>query len=113
MSRYRHQYKNFGDAVLRSEWMVAEMRRRAEAVKAAAEALAPVGDPATDSHSGRYKDSFSVSAGVRKRVAGFPSCRRQGREQRPGGNVRGVRLRFGHRRITRWPALSMRRPTDG
>lgn len=70
MSRYRHQYKNFGDAVLRSEWMVAEMRRRAEAVKAAAEALAPVGDPATDSHAGRYKDSFSVSAGVRKRTQG-------------------------------------------
>jgi hypothetical protein len=46
MSRYRHQYKNFGDAVLRSEWMVAEMRRRAEAVKAAAVAAAPVGDPA-------------------------------------------------------------------
>jgi hypothetical protein len=70
MSRYRHQYKNFGDAVLRSEWMVAEMRRRAEAVKAAAEALAPVGDPATDSHAGRYKASFRAEAGIRKASQG-------------------------------------------
>jgi hypothetical protein len=66
MSRYRHQYKSFGDAVLRSEWMQAEMLRRAEAVKAAAEGDAPVGDPKKDPHSGRYKASFRAEAGIRK-----------------------------------------------
>lgn len=61
---YKHDYAAFGVEVLQADFMVAEMLRRAEKVKAFAEAIAPVGDPATDPHSGRYKESFSVESGV-------------------------------------------------
>lgn len=55
---YRADYSGIGD-MLTAPFMVAEMRRRAEKVKARAEALAPVDD-------GEYKRSFDVSAGVRE-----------------------------------------------
>jgi hypothetical protein len=44
--------------------MQAEMRRRAELVKARAEASAPV--DRTGPHPGRYKQSFRVTSGVRE-----------------------------------------------
>lgn len=56
--------------LLRSEMVEAEMVRRAELVKAAAEAIAPVGEPPDDKHPGFYKESFEVtstsSGGVRR-----------------------------------------------
>lgn len=56
-------YEGLGE-MLNSPWMEAEMRRRMENAQALAVSIAPVGDPSEDSHSGRYKDSFSVDSGV-------------------------------------------------
>lgn len=50
--------------LLRSEMVLAEMVRRAAAIKAAAEAIAPVGGPG-DPHSGVYKASFYVRSTTR------------------------------------------------
>ena len=50
-------------AMINAPFMVAEMERRMSNAKDFAEAIAPVGDPATDSHSGRYLASFHVEAG--------------------------------------------------
>jgi hypothetical protein len=62
-ARYNPSYTGLGE-LLRSAGMVAEMRRRAERVKTVAEAAAPVGDPRTDRHAGRYKASFRVESGA-------------------------------------------------
>lgn len=72
---FRASYHGVGE-MLRSPWMQAEMRRRAEKVKAAAEAIAPVGDPAYDRHAGRYKASFVVESGSR---GGFKRDRAYGK----------------------------------
>jgi len=61
---YRHDYDAFGEHVLRAPWMIAEMARRGEKVKAAAEASAPVDE--TSPHPGRYKDSFHLATGIRE-----------------------------------------------
>lgn len=55
--------------LLRSPEMLAEMLRRAERIKAAAEAISPIGGPG-DPHPGRYKGGFkttSTSRGGRRR----------------------------------------------
>lgn len=59
-STYHHDYSAFGVHVLRSPWMLAEMGRRAEKVKARAEATAPY-DP-DDPDGTHYKDSFDAEA---------------------------------------------------
>lgn len=56
-ARFRANYRGIG-AMLRSQEMQAEMRRRAEKVKAMAEAIAPV-------ETGQYKASFRVTSGAR------------------------------------------------
>jgi hypothetical protein len=53
--------------------MQADMKRRAEQVKAEAEATAPVG---RGPNAGQYKRSFSVSSGVRTGRAGTARSRR-------------------------------------
>lgn len=55
-------YQKLG-LMLNEPWMVAEMARRMENAKEYAESIAPVGDPAEDTHSGRYRDSFHVESG--------------------------------------------------
>lgn len=60
----RWDYEAFGEAVLCSPEMVADMRRRAENVKAVAEATAPVYEDGP--HPGRYRESFEVTAGIRE-----------------------------------------------
>jgi hypothetical protein len=57
-------YRGIGE-MLRSVEMEAEMRRRAERALAFAEAIAPVGDPSSDPHSGRYAASFRVTSSRR------------------------------------------------
>lgn len=52
-------YDGIGE-MLRSDFMVAEMERRAEKVRAVAVATAPV--DASSDHPGRYKESFAVSS---------------------------------------------------
>lgn len=65
MARITHwDYEAFGEAVLCSPEMVAEMHRRAERVKDAAEATAPVYEQGP--HPGRYKESFEVTSGVKE-----------------------------------------------
>lgn len=57
---YKPDYAAFGEHVLRADWMLEEMVRRAENAKIEAEATAPF-DP--NSHDGtHYKDSFRVAS---------------------------------------------------
>ena len=47
--------------MLRADWMVEAHARRAERIKEAAEARAPVYEgPGRDEHRGRYKESFRI-----------------------------------------------------
>jgi len=62
---YKQSYAGVGD-LLRADFMVADMHARAERVKLAAEAIAPVGKTSDgDKHPGRYKASFTVESGIR------------------------------------------------
>jgi hypothetical protein len=61
-STYTPSYQGVGDNLLRAGFMVAEMEKRAERVRALAEAIAPVYHGPDDPHRGRYKASFSVSS---------------------------------------------------
>jgi hypothetical protein len=61
-TRFKGDYEGIG-LMLCAPWMVADMRRRALAVKAFAEATAPVAR--TGEHRGRYKASFRVESGIR------------------------------------------------
>jgi len=47
-------------AMLSSEMIGKMLLERAEQIAVRARSLAPVGDPDTDPHSGRYKNSFKV-----------------------------------------------------
>ena len=61
MSSYESSYSGVG-AMLRSDFMEAEMGRRAQKVMDEAVARAPVYEgPGEDPHRGRYKGDFSVS----------------------------------------------------
>jgi hypothetical protein len=60
-STYKGSYTGIGE-MLRSDFLEAEMGRRAQRVADLAVASAPVyGGPDEDPHRGRYKESFSVS----------------------------------------------------
>lgn len=68
--RWNWDYAGFG-ALLQGPEMQAEMRKRAERIAAAAEAIAPVGDAAKgDKHPGQYKASFEVESGVTDSLRG-------------------------------------------
>jgi hypothetical protein len=62
-ARFKMSRKGVGE-LLRSEMVRADMVRRAELIKSAAEAIAPVGGP-SDPHPGRYKESFYVRSRTR------------------------------------------------
>lgn len=59
--RYVPNRANLGE-MLRSDFMRAAMEARAQRIKSFAEALAPVGDPATDPHPGLFRSSFHVTS---------------------------------------------------
>jgi len=65
MSTYRPSYRGIGD-LLTSEFLQAEMRRRAEKVKAEAEATAPDAPP----YGEGYKYEFEVTSGVKESSRG-------------------------------------------
>lgn len=58
-SYYVHNYRNFGNEVLRAPWMRAVMRARGVAVLAAAQQMAPV-------ETGEYVESFELTDGIRR-----------------------------------------------
>lgn len=62
-ARFNASYEGIGE-MLRSEYMQAAMRKRAENGLEYAVAVAPVDE--TGDHPGRYKESFSVESGVRE-----------------------------------------------
>jgi hypothetical protein len=68
MADYKPNHSGLGE-LLRGAELQAEMRRRADRIKEAAEASAPVG-PASDPHRGQYKASFEVDSGVMRDVQG-------------------------------------------
>lgn len=74
-AKFRVSYSGIGQ-MIRSPGMEKEMGRRARMIKDRAQATAPVGDPSTDPHSGRYHDSFRVETG---RDGGFKKDRAYGR----------------------------------
>lgn len=74
-AKFRASFSGIGE-MIRSPEMEKEMARRARRIKDRAEATAPVGDPSTDPHSGRYRDSFRVESG---RNGGFKKDRAYGR----------------------------------
>lgn len=74
-AKFRASYSGIGQ-MIRSPGVEKEMGRRARLVKARAEATAQVGDPRTDPHSGRYRDSFRVETG---RNGGWKKDRAYGR----------------------------------
>ena len=60
-SRMSFDYDAIGAEILRADYMVEAMRKRAERIKEAAESRAPVYEgPGRDEHRGRYKESFSI-----------------------------------------------------
>jgi hypothetical protein len=61
MAIYEGSYAGLGE-MIRSGFMEAEMRARAERVAALARAIAPVYKGPDDPHRGRYKESFVVSS---------------------------------------------------
>lgn len=61
---YHHDYDAFDLHVLASDWMLSEMKRRADKVRERAEATAPVGGEG-DPHPGLYKDSFDSGSEIR------------------------------------------------
>lgn len=65
-ARYRGSYTGIGEMLVSPD-MQAAMLKVARKIKDLAEATAPVGDPATDSHAGQYKASFRIESGVRRR----------------------------------------------
>lgn len=69
-SKYTHDYAAFREEVLKAGFMRTEMAARAERVKAAAEAAAPVYEHGP--HPGRYKASFTAGTRVLSdRVEGY------------------------------------------
>jgi HK97 gp10 family phage protein len=60
-ARFRMSRGGVGE-LLRSEMVEAEMLRRAESIKSAAEGLAPQGTPPTDPHPGLYRASIQVTS---------------------------------------------------
>lgn len=62
MGEFKASYRGIGQ-LLRAPFIEAEMRRRAEKVKAVAEATAPDAPP----YGVGYKASFVIESGVRKR----------------------------------------------
>jgi hypothetical protein len=61
-STFKASYSGIGE-MINSDFMVAEMRQRAERIRAAAEAHAPVGGEG-DPHPGAYKESLTVDSGT-------------------------------------------------
>jgi Bacteriophage HK97-gp10, putative tail-component len=61
-AKFQASYTGIGE-MIRSPGMEQAMRAHAEKIKTKAEATAPVGDPSTDPHAGRYRDSFKVESG--------------------------------------------------
>ena len=60
-ARFKGSRTGIGE-LLRSPMIEADMRRRAELIKAAAEASAPVGTPPGDPHPGLYRSSVVVTS---------------------------------------------------
>jgi hypothetical protein len=60
MITYQFNYAAFGEHVLNAEWMVQELRRRAEAGKSLAESIAPFYPDDPDGN--HYRDAFEVTA---------------------------------------------------
>jgi hypothetical protein len=88
MSTYHHDYAAFDRLVLCAPFMVAEMLKRAEKVKARAELTAPY--DAEDPDLVHYRDHFEVSAAIR--VDQDPPRLRPGVQHRHADRaVRGVR----------------------
>jgi hypothetical protein len=73
MPNYQLDRAGFEEHLLNAPWMVAEMRRRAEAAAEYARSIAPVDEDGP--HPGRYRDSIGVDSGTH----GTPGSAKQAR----------------------------------
>lgn len=85
-SYYEHNYRRFGDEVLRAEFMQNVMRARAVQIQVAAEQLAPI-------DTGDYATSFEVDSGVRRTGR---TRRAYGRVTNTAPHAMAVEFGFGH-----------------
>lgn len=76
VSRWDWHYRDFG-ALLCGPEMLALMDVTVQKLKAAAEAIAPIGDSHEDDHPGLYRSSFETETGVASN--GLPGKRAYGR----------------------------------
>lgn len=65
MASIKWDHAAFNAEVLSAPFMQQHMHSIVETAQVIAESLAPVGDPKTDRHAGRYKDSFGIESGIR------------------------------------------------
>jgi len=98
---YRHDYRAFGEHVLRADWMRANLLARAERVKAAAEA-----DAARYSDTGHYASSFESSSGTH---GGSRGDRAYGRVRNT--DPAAAAIEFGH--LSGQTGDTDRRPVEG
>lgn len=97
-SFYEHDYEAFGAEIMRAGFMLAMVEERAQQVKAAAVAIAPVGDPNSGWYTGgrepgEYKASFEVSVGISPR--GGPATRAYGRVTNTSDHAAAVEFGYG------------------
>ena len=86
-SYYEHNYKAFGNEVLRAPWMKAQMHARAYAIMLTARRISPI-------ESGDYIESFEVTDGIRP--AGKRQTRRAyGRVTNTAPHAMAVEFGFG------------------
>lgn len=87
---FNANYHGLGE-LLKSLEMQHAMHKKAEEIATAAVAIAPVGDPSTDPHSGEYKSSFRVESGVQRKT----TERAYGRVTNDAGHA--AEVEFGNR----------------
>lgn len=93
-SWYEHDYKAFGNEVLRAPWMTSAMRARATAVISTAMSMAPV-------DTGEYEASFELSDGLTS--SGGDGIRVYARVTNTAAHAAAVEYGFG--RVPRYRVL--------
>lgn len=93
-SWYEHNYRAFGDEVLRASFMRSAMRARATAIMSTAMSMAPV-------DTGEYEASFELSDGLT--TSGGEGIRVYARVTNTAGHAAAVEYGFG--RVPRYRVL--------
>ncbi|MFI6444716.1 hypothetical protein [Kitasatospora sp. NPDC050543] len=102
-STYTGRYNGIG-RLLQNPAVRQATARAARRMKGIAEGLSPVGDPATDRHSGEYKNSFAVvPVTVNVPFRGKPRLRAGSRLVNTAGHAKDVE--YGNGKVQRYAVL--------